>query len=135
MNAAIRSLGDFTIGAAGTQVGDWVTGLAGILAATLQARLAYGSGGTAIKVYIQTSIDEGTTPIDIACITFGTEGAQKVVNLSGSTPKGTPATATDATLADNTALDGVLGDRFRAKVVSTGVYAGSTVLSLRLAPR
>lgn len=131
----IYNLGDFTVTTAATQTGDAVTGLAGLTAVSLQARLAYGSGGTKITVYIQTSLDQGTTWIDIACITFTTAGATKVVNLSGLTPKTTEITPTDGALADDTALDGVLGDRLRAKVVSTGTYAGSTVLSVRAAAR
>jgi hypothetical protein len=38
-------------------------------------------------------------------------------------------------MADDTAVDGLLTDRMRLKVVSTGTYAGSTVLSARLVAR
>lgn len=131
----IKSLGDFTITTAGTQVGDWVEDLDGMLAATLSARLAYGSGGSTVKLYIQTSLDQGTTAVDIACIAFATASEADVANVSGLTPKTTLATPTDGALADDTVLDGVLGDRLRAKVVSTGTYAGSTVLSVRAATR
>jgi hypothetical protein len=41
------------------------------------------------------------------------------------------AAATAGSLAADTALDGTLGDRLRATVVSTGTYAGSTVVSVR----
>lgn len=131
----IKSLGDFTITAADTVVGDWVTDLDGMLAANLQARLAYGSGGTQIKLYIQTSLDQGTTAIDIACIVFGTASEVEIANVSGLTPKTTLAAPGDGSLADDSVLDGVLGDRLRAKIVSTGTYAGSTVLSVRAAVR
>lgn len=135
MSFGIKSLGDFQIAAAGTQLGEVVESLAGMSAATISARLAYGSGGTTIKVYVQTSLDQGTTWIDIACMAFTTAGAHKVFNLSGLTPKTTAATPTDGALTDDTSLDGVLGDRFRAKVVSVGTYAGSTVLSVRASVR
>lgn len=124
------SLGTFNITAAGTQTGDWVTtGFDGLLALLAQARLAWGSGGTSIKAYLQTSLDQGETPLDVACFTFTTASAVKARNLSGLTPKTTDVPVTDATLADDTSIDGVLGDRFRVKVVSVGTYAGSTVLS------
>jgi hypothetical protein len=47
------------------------------------------------------------------------------------TPVTTPTAPSDGTLTDNTAFDGPLGDRFRAKVVSVGTYTGPTVLTLR----
>lgn len=131
----IYSLGDFSLTAADTYIGDWVTDLDGMLAVTLQARFAYGSGGTTAKLYIQTSIDQGVTPIDIACIAFDTEGATAVVNLSGLTPKTTEVVPTDGALTDDTCVDGILGDRLRAKIVTVGTYASSTVLSVRAAAR
>lgn len=124
-----KSLGSFTITAAGTQVGDWVDGVEGLLALAAKLRLAYGSGGTNIRAYIQTSLDQGVTAIDIACVLFATASESAILNLSALTPKTTQVVPTDGTLADDTAIDGVLGDRFRIKVVSTGTYAGSTVLT------
>lgn len=130
-----RSLGQFTITAAGTQVGEWVTDLDGLLAACIQARLAYGSGGTAIKVYVQTSLDQGVTPIDIACFTFAQASAVKARNLSALTPRTADIVPTDGALADDASIDGVLGDRVRAKIVSTGAYADSTLLSIGMVMR
>jgi hypothetical protein len=130
----IQSLGDFTITTAATQVGDWVTGFQNLLALTANLRLAYGSGGTSIKAYLQTSLDQQTTAIDIACVVFGTASENEVLNFAGQTPKLTQVSPTDGTLTDDTAIDGILGDRFRIKIVSTGTYAGSTVLSARVHP-
>lgn len=131
----IYSLGDFSITAAGTQTGDWIEGLEGALAIAAQLRLAYGSGGTSIKAYLQTSLDQGVTAIDVACFTFLTASAVKARNLSALTPKTTDVVPTDGALTDDTSVDGVLGDRFRLKIVSVGVYAGSTVLSARINAR
>jgi hypothetical protein len=130
----IQSLGDFTITIAATQVGDWVTGFQNLLALTANLRLAYGSGGTSIKAYLQTSLDQQTTAIDIACVVFGTASENEVLNFAGQTPKLTQVSPTDGTLTDDTAIDGILGDCFRIKIVSTGTYAGSTVLSVRVHP-
>jgi len=135
MKTGIQSLGDFTVTTAATYVGDWVTGFQGLLAVCAQLRLAYGSGGTSIKAYLQTSLDQETTPIDIACVVFGTASEVTALNFSALTPKLTQVTPTDGALADDTALDGILGDRFRLKLVTTGTYAGSTVLSARVNPR
>lgn len=128
-------LGDFAVTAAGTQTGVWITDLDGMLAASAQIRLAYGSGGATIRAYLQTSLDGGTTAVDIACVLFGTAAETGILNLSALTPKLTEITPTDGALPDDTAVDGVLGDRLRLKIVSTGTYAASTVLSGRAVVR
>ena len=139
----IYNLGDYALTTAVTgQVitensdGDaYIEGLEGMLAASVQIKLAYGSGGTTLKVYVQTTLDQGATWVDVSCSAFTTASATKVINLSGLTPKTTAATPTDGAMTDDTALDGVLGDRWRVKVTSTGTYAGSTTLSVRLHAR
>jgi len=131
----VLNLGDVSVAAAGTQTTDWITGLDGMAALSIQAALLYGSGGTKIQAYVQTSIDQGVTPVDIACITFTAAAGAKIVNLSGMTPKTTEVVPADGALADDTCVDGILGDRLRLKVVSTGIYAGGTVLSVRAMPR
>lgn len=124
------SLGTLTITTAGTYTGDWTeVDLAGLLAALAQIRLAYGSGGTSIKVYLQTAIDDVPTPIDIACVVFGVASEVEVLNFSALTPKLTQVAPTDGALADDTAIDGVLGHKFRLKAVSLGTYAGSTQIA------
>jgi hypothetical protein len=105
--------------------------LEGALGATIQVRFSYGSGGTTCKVYVQTSLDQGDTWFDVYCAAFTTSSATKVVNLSGLTAKTTAATPGDGALTDDTAVDGVFGDRFRVKVTSTGTYAGNTSIAVR----
>jgi hypothetical protein len=54
---------------------------AGILPAkyvVAQAALVYGSGGTTVDAYVQTSIDGGTTWIDVIACHFTTASAVKV---------------------------------------------------------
>jgi hypothetical protein len=138
----IYNLGDYALTAAVTgevitssDDGAYIGDLEGMLAATLQIKLAFGSGGTSLKVYVQTSLDQGATWVDVACAAFLVASATRVLNLSGLTPKTTAATPTDGAMADDTALDGVLGDRWRVKITSTGTYAGSTTLSVRLHAR
>jgi hypothetical protein len=133
-NATLYNLADRALTTAINEAQTAIIGLDGMTAATIQARLAMGSGGTTAKVYIQTSLDQGTTWIDVACLAFTTTGATKLVNLSGLTAKTAPASPTDGAMADDTCLDGVLGDRLRAKIVTTGTYS-SAVLSVRAAVR
>lgn len=126
---------DLTITAAGTFVCDAVTGLTGMLALLAQLRFVYGSGGSSVKVYLQSSPDGGTTWHDCACVVFTTANAIKLLNLSALTPKTTAVVPTDGTLTDDTSVDGLITDRARLKVVVTGTYAGGTVLSGRMVAR
>ncbi|WLA80289.1 hypothetical protein [Bradyrhizobium elkanii] len=128
LSPGYKSLGTFSITTAGTAVGDWVDGLEGCLSILAQMRLVYGSGGTTVRAYLQTSADDGDTPIDVACVLFGTASENAVLNLSALTPKTTQVTPSDGAMTDDTNVDGIIGDRFRVKVVSTGTYAGSTQL-------
>ena len=133
MQGGVFSLGDFTITTAAVYVGDPVTDLDGMLAATVQLRFDYVSGGIAVRAYTQTSLDQGTTWIDIACVLFGTAAERAVLNFSKLTPQTTQIVPTDGALPDDTTHDGILGDRLRLKLVSSGIYSGSTVLSARVA--
>jgi hypothetical protein len=126
-----RSLGAFNITTAGTQVGSAVEGLDGLLSMRLQARFALGSGGTTCKLYVQTSIDDGNTWGDFACIAFGNSNSESpVLNFTNLTPKTTQLLLTDGTLADDTAIDGIISSMVRCKVVTAGTYGGSTVLTV-----
>lgn len=134
-NPGYYSLADLSIttaltGSAQTAIED----LEGIFAASIQAKFAYGSGGTSAKAYVQTTLDNGLTWVDIASFAFTTSSATKIVNLSGLTPKTTAVTPSDGALSDDTCVDGVLGDAFRVKITSVGVYVNST-LSVKLIAR
>ncbi len=111
-----------------------ITDLEGMLACTILARFAYGSGGTSVKAYVQVTLDDGATWVDVACFAFTTASATRVINLSGLTPKTTPLTPSDGALADDTFVDGVLGSAMRVKLVTTGTYA-NTILSVKLSAR
>ncbi len=106
-----------------------ITGLAGAKHITLQSILTYGSGGTNCKVWLQTSVDYGVTWFDIMNHAFLTATLTKVGSCSAHIGL-TPATPTDGTLADNTATQGIMGDRFRIKLTTTGTYAGGTTLKV-----
>lgn len=97
---------------------------------SVQARFLYGSGGTTAKAWVQTSLDGGSTWVDIICFAFGTAAERVVSSVRADTAVGANYAATDATLADDTIKDGILGDRIRVKWTTTGTYAGATSLKL-----
>ncbi|QCO15527.1 hypothetical protein D3869_09960 [Azospirillum brasilense] len=130
LNPGTYALADRAITTAINEAQSPIVDLEGMTAVTIQARLAYGSGGTTAKVYVATSLDNGLTWVDVACLAFGPAGGVKVVNVSGLTPKGIPVVPTDGALADDTTVDGVLGDRLRARIVTMGTYSNS-ILSVR----
>ncbi len=111
-----------------------IKNLEGILAVAVEARFFYGSGGTSLKAYVQTTLDDGATWIDIASFAFTTSSATRVINLSALTPKTTAVTPTDGALADDTAIDGILGSALRVKLTSTGTYS-NTIASVKVSCR
>ena len=112
----------------------YLDGLDGMLAASLEANFTYGSsGGTSIKADIFTTLNQGTSWVHVARFAFTTASAEKVFNLSGLTPR--LAAYTPVTLGDDVAVDGMLGPRWRASILTVGVYVGNAALSLRLIGR
>ncbi len=139
-NPGAFTLGDFQLGAAGQQCtpvnpsnngAAGVIGLQGLSALTLQVRFMYGSGGTQANVFIQSSIDQGQSWFDIANIQFTTSSGVDLVNLSGLDKLATPTAPSNLSLSAGTVLDGPIGDRLQACVVSTGTYGGGTLVSVR----
>lgn len=143
-NPGIYNLGDTTIGAAATDVvitsgvseaqvaQAFIDRLEGMGAATLFCEFNYGSGGATCIVVVQTSLNQGADWIDVARFDFATASAQKTANLSALSAA---AVAAVAALSAEGKTDGILGDRLRAKVTSTGTYAGNTSVSVRAAVR
>ncbi len=110
-----------------------VTNLGGMKVLTVQVDFTYGSSGTSTDCYIQTSLDGGTTWMDVMEFNFTTATAHKVNTVTVVPPtvvNSPPITPTDGTLASNTAVQGFLGDRIRLKYVTVGIYAGSTTLDV-----
>ena len=143
-NAGLYNLGDVTITAALTDsvitLGSSAAGavqalidrLNGMTSASVQATFVYGSGGTTVVAVVQTSLDQGASWIDILRFDFATSNAKKIGNVSAA---GALAPAAVAALGAEGKLDGILGDRLRVKVTSTGIYGGNTSLSMRAAVR
>lgn len=93
----------------------------------LHGNLTWGSGGTSIDAYIQTSFDQGATWCDIAEFNWTTSSARKVFSLSRMTPVTSVATPTDGSLASNTAVDGLIGPLIRLNLKVVGNYLTSTL--------
>lgn len=113
----------------------YVENLDGMKSATLSANFVYGSGGDTLKVVVETSLNQGATWVEIARFAFAQASAEKVVNLSGLTPVTT--VYAPAALSDDTVKDGILGQRFRARILkgAGAAYAGSTSLAVRMIAR
>jgi hypothetical protein len=95
---------------------------------TLQATLAYGSGGATIDVYTQVSIDRMTTWVDVSNFHFTTVAPFRLVqNVSAVTPVVASVTPTDGGLTINTAVSGLFGNFWRCKVITTGTYVATTL--------
>lgn len=143
-NPGIYNLGDATITAALTDTvitaGTSAAGAAqalidrldGMKAVTLYCEMTGGTSGTSIAAVVETSINQGQDWLSIARFEFTNTAGIKVANLSGLLSK---AIASYTALSTEAVIDGVLGDRLRAKLTTVGVYTANTSISLRAAVR
>lgn len=95
------------------------------------ANFTYGSGGTTCAAIVQTTFDD-VNWVDIARFDFLLASASKVANLSAELSK---AVTSVAALGAEGVLDGILGAKLRAKVTSTGTYAGNTSVAVYIGAR
>jgi hypothetical protein len=129
---AITLISAQTIAAAATTTGtDFAITTAKYL--TVQSKFLYGAGGTATRVFVQTTLDGGATWVDIANHDFAQTAATKISSVTSDVAPASQAFAPgDAALTTNTIIQGVIGSRIRAKVVSTGTYTGATSIDVRV---
>jgi len=100
----------------------------------LYATFLYGAAGTTVKAWVQTSMDGGTTWMDIANFAFTTAAAVRAYNLTAAAVTSI-ATPVEGTLADNTSVNGFLGGMYRVKYTTTGTYTGATSLKIVAMPK
>lgn len=98
----------------------------------VEARFVYGSGGTTVKAYLQTSLDGGVNWMDFMAFAFATASARKVMAIQRAAIAAA-VTPGDAVLTDDTAIN-VLGEHIRAKLTTVGTYAGGTQLIINITP-
>lgn len=123
ITTAVTGVTTYAYGAVG------LTGLGSARYVNFQSILTYGSGGTTADVYLQTSLDGGTTWIDVANHHYTTATATKVSAVTtGIAPAAQAFAPGDAALSAGTIIQGILGDRIRLKLTTTGTYAGATTL-------
>lgn len=120
--------------AQGTSQG-YIANLDGMKSVTISANFVYGSSGDTLKAVIETSLNQGSTWIEVARLAFAMASAEKVANLSALTPVTT--VYAPAALSDDTVKDGVFGSYWRARIIKGGgaAYAGNTSLSVRMDAR
>lgn len=92
-----------------------------------QAVFTAGSGGSSVDAYLQTSLDNGATWVDIAQFHFTNANAAVAVNLSSLTSVTTQYTETNGSLSANTCKDGILGPLFQVQYKSSGTYVGANL--------
>jgi hypothetical protein len=100
-----------------------------------------GGGGTDITVYIQTSLDTigsstaGGQPqvwFDIMCFHFLVTAGRSVLKVTEDTAIAAIVSETLDSLADDTAVSGIIGTHVRARIVTTGTYTGTTTIDVYL---
>jgi hypothetical protein len=101
-----------------------ITNLDGMSGVTLLCELLGASGGSTISAWVQTTLDGGTTWLDVALFTFTTSAAKKWCVLQNTATK---AIASYSAIAAEGVNDGLLGDRLRAVLTTTGTYANTTI--------
>jgi hypothetical protein len=97
---------------------------------TVEAIFTYGSGGTTAKFWVQTRLGSSGSWTDVMNFAFTTSSGDKFSKISVNTALAAATAKTDASLADNTIVDGLLGDQIRVKYTTTGTYAGGTTALL-----
>ena len=123
---------DLTAMGAGTFTSDEVSIPYGADLVQVQSTFVRAGGGTTTDVFIQTSLDNGSTWIDIMQFALATTTATRVSAVRSSIALSANVTPTDGALTDNTILDGLIGDRLRAKTVVVGTYSGASSLALNV---
>lgn len=122
---------------AGAVTGDVTAGvfsLARTESLTLHAIITVAGGGTTAKAWVQTTLDGGLTWSDIASFAFTTSTATRAYHLTTAAVTSI-ATPTDGSLADNTAVNGLIGTAIRVKLTTTGTYTGASSFVIHAIPK
>ena len=90
----------------------------------IQSNFDYGSSGTDFEAEVSTSLDGGTTWVEVYVHAGTTSDERKVVVL-----KSAAVAAYDGTtaVADDALKDGIIGTLWRCRVTTNGTYADTTL--------
>ena len=131
MTPGCYDLGDFAVSEEADETGEPITSFAGMESVRLQARFALvgeAGSGAAVDVFVETSLDQAASWVQVAHFAFTSAGAVKACNVSARTPV---AIYAPATLSADAVKDGILGDRLRARVECAGGYDDGSLVSVR----
>lgn len=103
--------------------------LVGMKYLIVEATFIRDSGIGTVDAYVQTSIDGSASWVDVVNFHF-TVSASRAVVLVESVALAAAVTPVDGSLAANTLVNGLLGDRLRVVYASTGTYGGATSLTI-----
>lgn len=113
----------------------YIDGLDDMSELSMEFYFGYGSGGSTLNAWLQSSVSQGARWHDVACFSATTATMDRMLSLKRTSDTGL-WTPTNGTLANDTVASSiVLGDRLRVLLTTTGTYAGSTILSCRAAVR
>ena len=102
-----------------------------IISITCEANFVYSGGGTTAKVFIQTTFGNDDW-FDVMCFQFTTASARKFLSINGNQSIASDYLACAVgTMSVDTAVEGIIGNKLRAQVVTTGTYTGTNTLDVR----
>jgi hypothetical protein len=104
------------------------TGLTAANRVNLVAVFSYTSGSTpTLKASVQTSLDQGATWLTIATFAFTTSNATKYLAVDAAAGISSAVSVSTNDLSDDTAINGLLGDRIRMSITTTGTYTDASI--------
>ena len=130
-STVLQSL-DLTALSAGTFTSEETSIPMGASVIVCQSTFVRGGGGPTTDVFLQTSLDNGSTWIDIVQFALATSTITKVSAVRPYIAMAANYTPTDGALSDNTIKDGLIGDRLRVKTVVVGTYSGTSTLKIHI---
>ena len=94
-----------------------------------RADFVYTSGVGEVRAWVQTSIDEGATWIDIMCFAFTLDKTESKLHAVGLVSEVEDKEPMDGLLDDNKVERGICGDRYRVKYASIGTLVATLTIT------
>jgi hypothetical protein len=97
------------------------------MAVCAEFNFVWGSGGTTLDAYIQTSLNAGTTWVDAINFHAALASLHTVAAVSSTTSMTVPVAVTDGAQSPNSVTPGLVGSWWRLKYTVAGTYLTSTL--------